>query len=185
MKRPSFIQGVGVAGGLAFAAAAFVVALGPILVVSTLGRLLIPALALAYILYLFGRSPERTGRVTVLCLWAVLAIAAWLFIASFPVYVLTHAAAIWLVRSLYFHGGVLTSLLDLGLTAFASAFAAGVFLHTGSVLLATWCFFLSQAVFVGIPPSFAPGEVRQHTPTDFDRASRQADAALRQLIARH
>ena len=185
MKRPSFMQGVGVAGGLALAAAAFVVALGPMLVVSTLARLLVPALALAYILYLLGRSPERTGRVTVLALWALLAIGAWLLIASFPLYVITHAAAIWLVRSLYFHSGVLTSLLDLALTAFASAFATGVFLHTGSVLLATWCFFLSQAVFVGIPASFAPSAARQTTSTNFDRASRQADAALRQLIARH
>jgi hypothetical protein len=58
--------------------------------------------------------------------------------------------------------------------------------RSGSVFLATWCFFLVQALFVAIPPAVQrKSKPEQATSTDnesFDRAKRQADAALRQLF---
>ena len=184
MSRPTFMQGVVLAGGLSLGAGAIVVALAPFLAAATIARLLIPGLALAYIVYLLARSKERTGRVTVFAVWCVTAVAAWIFVASFPAYLLTHAIAVWLVRSLYFHAGVLTALLDLGLTAFASALTVGVLLRTGSAFLATWCFFLTQALFTAIPAAFGNRASPHATPANFERASRQADAALRQLTAK-
>ena len=184
MSRPTFMQGVVLAGGLALGAGAVVVALAPFLAAAIVARLLIPGLALAYIVYLLARSQERTGRVTVVAVWCAMAVAAWFFIASFPAYLLTHAIAVWLVRSLYFHAGVLTALLDLGLTAFASALTVGVLLRTGSAFLATWCFFLTQALFTAIPAAFGNRMSPHATPANFERASRQADAALRQLTAK-
>ncbi len=181
MKRPTFLQGVVVAGAFALGAGALVVALAPFFATAVVARLLIPVLAFAYIVYLLTQSRERTGRVTVVAVWLALAISAWWFVASFPAYVLIHAAAIWLVRSLYFHAGALTSLLDLALTVFASAFTVGVLLRTGSAFLATWCFFLTQALFAAIPTTLDRRPAGRPTPSAFDRASHQADAALRQL----
>ncbi len=181
MNRPTFTQGVIVAGAFALGAGAFVVALTPFLATATVARLLVPALAFAYIMYLLAQSHERTGRVTVVAAWCVLATTAWWFVASFPAYVLIHAAAIWLVRSLYFHAGALTSVLDLVLTVFASAFTVGVLMRTGSAFLATWCFFLTQALFAAIPAALDRGHAARPPPSAFDRASQQADAALRQL----
>jgi hypothetical protein len=59
-------------------------------------------------------------------------------------------------------------------------------MRTGSVFLASWCFFLVQSLWVLIPRTIA-GPARKVTPernTDqFERARRQADAALRQLFS--
>ncbi len=185
MSRPTFLQGVGLAGGLALGAGAIVVALAPFLAIATVARLLVPVLALAYIVFLLAKSKDPTGRVSVVVLWCIMAIGAWLFIASFPAYLLTHAIAVWLARALYFHAGVLTAMLDLALTAFASALTIGVLLRTGSAILATWCFFLAQALFAAIPAAFGNRAPKPAPPSGFDRASRQADAALRQLTARN
>jgi hypothetical protein len=55
------------------------------------------------------------------------------------------------------------------------------------VFLATWCFFLVQALFVAIPPTIKSAQKTQrNTAADnenFERAKRNADQALRQLFA--
>jgi hypothetical protein len=60
--------------------------------------------------------------------------------------------------------------------------------RTGSVFLATWCFFLVQALFVTIPPTVQrKTAMEQDHPSlsgNFERAQRQADAALHQLISK-
>jgi len=57
--------------------------------------------------------------------------------------------------------------------------------RTGSVFLGTWCFFLVQALFTAIPSSVGAksraGAIPQAS-DEFERARRQADAALKQLI---
>jgi hypothetical protein len=54
------------------------------------------------------------------------------------------------------------------------------------VFLATWCFFLVQALFVAIPPAIKSAQKAQrNTAADnenFERAKRNADQALRQLF---
>ena len=73
---------------------------------------------MTYLLYLFPHSDRRAGRVTTFALWSVMAIANWLFVPSFAFYLLIHAGALWLIRSLYFYSGVVPAL--------AGAWPAGV-----------------------------------------------------------
>jgi hypothetical protein len=185
MKRPSFIQGVIVAAILGFFASAVVAALTPFVGLGAVIRLVIPALGLAYLLYLFSRSTERLGRVTTLAVWSALAAATWWVAPPLPFYLLIHVGAVWLVRSLYFYSGPLPALIDLGISTLSVSAAAWAITRSGSVFLATWCFFLVQALFVAIPPTpqrakSAPG--RPVNDDNFDNARRQANQALRQLF---
>lgn len=186
MKRPTFFHGVAVAIVLGLAASLFVAAMLPCVATATVARLVIPGLALVYLLYLLSQSAERTGRVTALAAWSAMTLATWWFVPSFPLYLLVHVAAIWLVRSLYFYSGVFPALLDLGLSGLSAAFALGTLARTGSVFLAAWCFFLLQALFVAIPATMQrpAANTRPEDADDFERARRQAEAALRQLITR-
>jgi hypothetical protein len=87
----------------------------------------------------------------------------WWTAPPLPLYLLIHVAAIWLLRSLYF-----------------------AITRSGSMFLATWCFFLVQALFVAIPPRIKRvNKYRRDTPAEsqpFETARRQADQALRQLF---
>lgn len=186
MKRPTFFNGVVVAAVLGFFASALIATLTPFVGLGTVVRLVIPALALTYLLYLFSRSPERLGRVTTLALWTVLAVGSWWIGPPLLLYFLIHVAAVWLVRSLYFYSGVLPALMDLGLNGLSISAAVWALTRSGSVFLATWCFFLVQALFVAIPPV-----LRRKTAAlpdalvvndDFEKARKRADEALRQLI---
>jgi hypothetical protein len=127
---------------------------------------------------------QRCARITTISLWSALAVVTWWISPPLPLYVLIHVGAIWLVRSLYFYAGALPALFDLGLSALSiSAFIWAVS-RTGSVFLATWCFFLVQALFVVIPATLKkrPREIKAADNGSFERASRQADKALRLLI---
>jgi hypothetical protein len=156
-------------------------------------RLLIPGLGLGYLLYLFSRSGERrdrmrTGRITALGAWAAMALASAWLAPPLSLYLCIHASAIWLLRSLYVYCGVLPALLDLALSAGSVAVTAWAALHSGSLFLAAWCFFLVQALFVAIPPAIRGRQRTAATATEhnenFERARRQAEAALHQLFTR-
>jgi hypothetical protein len=157
MKRPTFNHGIIVAAVLGFFASALVATLTPFLGLGAVLRLVIPALGLAYVLYLFSRSTE-----------------------------LIHVAAIWLLRSLYFYSGVLPALMDLGISTLSVSAAVWAITRSGSMFLATWCFFLVQALFVAIPPRIKRvNKYRRDTAAEsqpFETARRQADQALRQLF---
>jgi hypothetical protein len=182
MSRPSFIEGVLVAlalsavGGIAAAAL-------PTLFGAAIGsRLLVAALAAVYIGYLLRRSREKTGRMVVPCLWLTATVAGW---ALLPVtgFALLQVCLVWLIRALYFHGGVLAALADLGLSVFALAAAVWA-LGSGSWPLALWSFFLVQALFPWIP-SLTPGAYPD-SPTDndcFEEARVLAEAALKRLAS--
>jgi len=186
MKRPTFVHGVIVAAVLGFFASAIVATLTPFVGIGTVVRLVIPALALAYLLYLFSRSTERLGRVTALSAWTVLAVLTWWIAPPLPLYLLTHVVAIWLLRSLYFYSGVVPALMDLGISTLSISATVWAITRSGSVFLATWCFFLVQALFVAIQPALAKKRTEQRsTPAEseqFEVARRQADQALRQLF---
>jgi hypothetical protein len=188
MKRPGFFHGVIVAAVLGFFASAIVATLTPFVGLGAVVRLVIPLLGLAYLLYLLNRSTERLGRVTTLTFWTAMTAVAWWVAPPLPVYLLIHVGAVWLIRSLYFYSGVMPALMDLGLSALSVSAAVWAISRSGSVFLATWCFFLVQALFVAIPPAMQRNaKVKQNTPADsknFERAKRQADAALHQLFTR-
>lgn len=187
MKRPGFFRGVIAAAVLAIGASAFVAAFIPFLGTVTVARLVIPGLAFAYLLYLLPMSGERVGRVTTFSLWSLMAIGAWLFVPSFSFYVLIHVGALWLIRSLYFYSGIVPSLMDIVLSGGAAIVALGTMHRTGSVFLATWAFFLLQALFVTIPASLRKKTVPVSPPErrddGFERSRRQAEAALKQLVS--
>lgn len=186
MKRPSFFHGVIVAAVLGFFASAIVATLTPFVGLAAVIRFVIPAMGLAYLLYLFCRSEERVGRVTTLSLWGVLAAVTWWIAPPLPLYLLIHVGAIWLVRSLYFYSGVMPALLDLGISTLSISATVWAISRSGSVFLATWCFFLVQALFVAIPPAIKSRRAKQgNTATGnetFEHAKRNADRALRQLF---
>ncbi len=186
MKRPTFFHGVIVAAVFAFFASAVIATLTPFVGFLYVIRLVIPALGLAYLLYLFSNSKERVGRVTTLSLWSALAAITWWVAPPLPLYLLIHVGAMWLVRSLYFYSGVLPALMDLGLSFLSITAAVWAITQTGSVFLATWCFFLVQALFVAIPPAVKRTADRAKNIVveneSFERARRQADQALTQMF---
>lgn len=188
MKRPTFFHGVIVAAILGFFASALFAALAPFVGPGAVFRLVIPALALAYLLYLFSRSGERVGRVTTISLWSALAAIAWWVAPPLPLYLMIHVGAVWLVRSVYFYSGVMPALMDLGLNALSISVTAWAITRSGSVFLATWCFFLVQSLFVTIPSSVERKRETQKVAApgrdSFELARRQADEALRQLFTR-
>ena len=186
MKRPTFFHGVIVAAVLALFASAVIATLTPFVGLGSVIRLVIPALGLAYLLYLLRASRERVGRVTTLTLWSALAAVTWWISPPLVFYVLIHVGAVWLVRSLYFYSGVLPALLDLGLNALSVCAAIWALRRSESAFLATWCFFLVQALYVAIPSRIGkkprPEVARVINNEGFERARRQADAALKQLF---
>jgi hypothetical protein len=187
VKRPSFFHGVVVAAIFGFFASAVVASLTPFVGLGAVIRLVIPALGLAYLVYLFSRSGERVGRVITLTLWSALAIGTWWFAPPLPLYLLLHVGAVWLVRSLYFYAGIVPALMDLGISALSASAAVWAISRSGSIFLATWCFFLVQALFVTIPPSLKSKAQNKKRTTvyseNFETARRQADKAIRQLIS--
>jgi len=182
MKRPTFLEGVGFAlaasigGSVAHTALAAAAGGGQL-------RLAVTGVAFAYVLYLLARAPARVGRVTAVALWCAAALGLWLAIPALGVFLLMHVGLIWLVRSLFYRSEVLSALADLALGV--TALAAGVWavVHSGSILLGLWCFFLVQAGFVAIPDG--PWRPRREdvAPQDdsFERAHRAAEAAVRRL----
>jgi small-conductance mechanosensitive channel len=188
MTRPGFLHGVIAAAVLGLFASAVVATLTPFVGLGAVARLVIPLLGLAYLLYLLSRSAEKLGRVTTLAFWSAMTAVTWWAAPALPLYLLIHVGAVWLVRSLYFHSGVLPALMDLGLSALSVSAAVWAISRTGSVFLATWCFFLVQALFVTIPPTVQrKTAMEQDHPSlsgNFERAQRQADAALHQLISK-
>ena len=189
MKRPSFLQGAGVAllaslaGGVVFSVLA-----GPFQSDLVL-RGVIAMLGLAYTLYLLSRSGEYVGRVTTITLWGAMFCLSWFTAPSLLIYLLLHVGSIWLVRSLYYYSSALSALLDLGLCAMSLATALWASTHTGNIFLSIWCFFVGQALFIGIPASMKQqDEAPDRRPIDdeiFQRAHRTAEAAARRISFNH
>jgi hypothetical protein len=76
--------------------------------------------------------------------------------------------------------------MDLGISTLSISATVWAITLSRSIFLATWCFFLVQALFVAIPPALATKRTEQRsTPAEseqFETARRQADQALRQLF---
>src|SRR5262249_44593702 len=101
-------------------------------------------------------------------------------------WLLAQAFAIWLLRCWCRYTSPAAALADGALGLFAIAAASVTALHSHSVFLAFWSFFLVQALFVLIPETLQP-RIAATDPDDedrFDQAHRSAEAALRRLTAR-
>lgn len=185
MKKPGILEGTGVAI-VASLASGVLGALLPLLVSqATSARIVIASLALAYLIFLLNRSEERSGRIVVMASWFIVTSSVWILDFSLLWFVLCQAATIWIIRSLYFHSSVLPALFDLGLIAFGLTASAWALLQTGSVVMATWCFFLTQSLF-GLIPGFAgfghsPADINTYHQDRFQSAHRVALDAVRKL----
>lgn len=184
MKRPTFFEGVAVALIAALLGGGLYGAATVLLAPATALRLLVAALGLGYGLYLSARSGARIGRLTLLALWSAVALAAWWLAPSLALYGLAHLAMVWLARSVYFHSGPLAALADGALCGIGALAGLAAALHTGSLALGIWCFFLVQALFAAIPPAWpARASAAQPAEDRFEQAHRKAEAALRRLLS--
>ena len=184
MKRPTFTEGSVVAaaasipGAAIFGALTLTVAAGPVL------RVLIAGLSLCYVIYLLNRSSEHVGKITVVTAWIALALMVWWLAPSMPLYLILHVVVIWVIRSLYFHSGILASVTDLAVSTLALTAGVSCGIYTDSVFVGIWCFFLTQALFVFIPSWLAQpdsGDAIRARPDRFEIAHRAAEGALRKF----
>jgi hypothetical protein len=183
MKQPSFFEGVAVAIVLSILGSAFAWLLTPVFGRSGVLYLLITGISFVYMVYLLARSRERIGRITTIVLWIAVTGLAWLAGLPWLLLGLVQVGFIWLVRSLYYYSSVLTSLMDLGLTALGVVVSIWATAHSGSLFLGLWTFFLMQALFVAIPKQWrGTGSIQQIKQDEaFQRAYRSAEAAVRKL----
>jgi hypothetical protein len=184
VKRPTFTEGTVVAavasipGAAIFGALTLTVAAGPVL------RVIIAGLSLSYVIYLLNRSGEHVGKITVVTAWIALALMVWWLAPSMPLYLILHVVVIWVIRSLYFHSGILASVADLAVSVLALAAGAAGGIYTGSVFVGIWCFFLTQSLFVFIPSWLAQpdsADAIRARPDRFEIAHRAAEGALRKF----
>jgi hypothetical protein len=117
--------------------------------------------------------------------WLVAALGIWLLGLSLPLYLLAHLGLLWLVRSLYFHAGLIAAFADLALVLFGLAAAVWAWLMTDSLTVSLWCFFLVQALFALIPARITGkrfGNTAATVKADpFQHAYRTAETAVAKL----
>ena len=182
MSRPGFIEGALVALAAAICAAIAGAMLPPLIGTAGALRVLVAGLVGAYLCYLIGRSRETSGRVVIPLLFLAASVAGWALPQT--AFVLMHVLLLSLVRSLYFHGGALAALADLGLSTLATAGAAWA-MGTESWTLAAWTFFLIQALFPWIPCVTGPRQSEAPPDDRFEAARTMAQAALERLATKH
>ena len=181
MKTLNFWQGVFVALTASLLGSIVYFALSNLFSADCGIRLVISGLALAYSLYLLSCSRERTGRITFMLVFCIAIALLWLLYPALSL-CFWQVLAIWLMRSLYCHSGLLASLADLGLSMLSLAAAFWTLGSTGNLFLSIWCFFLTQALFVFIPErSNLDQAASPDTEADFKRAYQAAEAAVRKL----
>lgn len=189
MKKVTFWEGVGIALLASVLSSIGFFALTFLFSENCAIRMLISGLTTAYIFYLFSRSKERIGRLTITFSWFLLLGTIWFFYPFFGLFLTSHLIAVWLIRSLYFYTRLLSSLADLGLNALSIASAFWALHHTNSLFLTFWCFFLVQALFIYIPTGIeglnTDDTILSNSKTDFNRAYQAAEAAARKLSTHH
>ena len=183
MKQPTLIDGLVVAALISMAAAVISLLFGGFIVYGLLFELLLYGGTLTYLLYLLKRSPAKIGRVVVIAGWSVISLAGWILDLGLLQQVLVQAGIIWLVRSLHFHDSLFTAALDFGLVSAGLAAGFWALLNTGSMIAATWTFFLVQALFCLLPTlagNAGPAAATRQA-SGFDAAHRVAVDAVRKL----
>ena len=180
MKQPNFFRGVAIAATLSVIGAVGYAGLSSLIGGRLALQLIIVLLGGSYVLYLLHTARDRSGRVATSGAWLLVSGSVWFLLPGLGAALITQAVLISLTRGLYHHGSVLAGLLDLGLSAFALSAAVWASNESGSVFLTTWCFFLVQALFVGIPSEFRQARPNDN-PDHFDRAFRTAEAAIRRI----
>jgi hypothetical protein len=185
MTRPGFLEGTLVALAASLAAGALFATLSLALPTVAALRWVIALVAFGYLIYLLGRSGAKVGRVSTVLAWVLVSALGLTVHLPLPTFVLLHAGMAWLVRSLYFHGGLAAALADLGLTLLGLAASVWALTQSGSLFLAVWSLLLVQALFGLIPANLGRGATAEPPDPDdgFECAHRGAEAALRRMHA--
>ncbi len=182
MNAALFGRGVAVAILLSLAGAVLFAVFAPLLGGALALRGVLLLVAAGCLVDLLLRASGQAGRL--LASSGALLIAAALIVVDPPLWTwwLLPAGYLWLLRSLSPGARPLRALVDAVLTVVGIASALACLRHTGSVGLALWCWLLLQALATGL--SSAAGRT---APTDdrFERARRDAEAALRHLQQPH
>ena len=186
MKKATFIEGVGIALISSIVVAVMFFTMSSLFFGDELLRLLIAGVSFFYIIYLFLRSKERTGRITVILVWFVLTVVSLIFVPSLIMYIGIQLLMIWVLRSLYFYNSIFSSLIDLTLNGISLVAAIWSWSLSGSLFLTFWCFFLVQAFFVFIPKNFITrSNVESVSRADgdkFEHAYHAAEVAVSKLV---
>lgn len=178
MKRLSFIEAVLAALALSTVGAVLFQILMPVFGVTLVARGLGLLLALAYVMFLLARSRITRGRLTLLTLWMLAALAITLLCPSLFSMAAAHLTLVWLSRSLLMHGSVLAATGDLLISAVSLAAGCWAFAETASVFASVWTVGLLQAACSLLPSRETP-RTQHHAEHSFNHAARAAEQALR------
>lgn len=184
MKRPSFWRGVVVALVLSVIGAVTFTALEPLIGRGLSVRCLIAGLGFAYLCVLLHESQIAIGWIVTAVIWVGLTACLFLFDPNLWFWLLVQVGLIWLVRCLHLHGSFLAAVADAGLNGLALAASLSTALHTHSLFLTLWTFFLVQALHVLIPKLRVPSVQPETHAEGFEQAYCAAEAALRRLSIR-
>ena len=188
MSKPSFWRSVLLALALSIVGAVLHSVLAGIFGRGLSLRLVVLAVSAIYVLGLLHASPLRSGRVVAAIAWLVLAGLLLAFNPALVVWLILQTAFIWLLRGLQAYDSPIAAGIDALLCAFALSAAVATAIHSHSLLLTLWSYFLVQALHV-----FVPRRLQPHSPAptvagsdsdDFDSAYRNAEMALRRLSTR-
>lgn len=188
MKKPTFFEGVSIALLSGISAMILFAVLSLFLLSGELIRITVALFSFLYILYLFSRSNQRLGRMTVLFVWFVATATALFFSDSLLIHFAIQLIMVSLVRSLYFYDSLFSALTDMVLSVTSVIISIFVWDKTGNLLLTFWCLFLVQALFVYIPKNFFQNKNQnseKELPDEkFENAYRIANSAVAKLLNR-
>lgn len=186
MKQATFFEGVGFALIGSVVVAVIFTIMSHLFLNSNIFRMLVAGLSFSYIIYLFLRSHERIGKVTVISIWLAVTLISLIFVPSLLFYIVIQLFMIWMIRSLYFYNSIFSALTDLALTGMSLIVAIWALSVSGSVFLSFWCFFIMQALFVFIPKNFIGKDkyevVYPIIDDKFEHAYHAAEVAVSNLI---
>lgn len=188
---PSFGSEVVVAAALAIAATLL---LNSGIVLASVSSIAHPAMSSgwltaltgAYLAYLCLRSQAKAGRVSLLLLWASISTVMHLLEVSLWLQGGWHLLMISATRAFLFYPRPLVFLADLALGIVAAAAALWTLLHSHSLLLSIWSFFLVHAGWSWIlERNQAQKDTALRQQQTFESAHATATGAIRRMTRRH
>lgn len=183
MKRFGFFPALAVAAALGIVAALTLFMTGVWLSLPTAVRISLTVVGGAFVILAALRARRGGGRIVLPACWLLASALGWMFLPGLLAYAALQAIAITLTRGLFFSGGVLMRLVEFAACALGLAAALAVIERTHSLPFGVWTF-----LFVTALPELIPewsSIDRLAAPDDaaarFDKATKQADAALARL----
>ena len=184
-SKPSLTEGALIGIVLSIGASIFYIGGVSLLSGGLAFRLLTGIIFLIYTLYLLTKIQKKTGKLTIISIWLTISILNFLLTESALLYITIYIAMTWAIRSLYFYNSLLSSGIDLLLTALASFICLLTWNYTNSLLLSIWSFFLIQSMFVFIPRHYKSTTLPRSNNTAFEQACRNAELSLEKLQHQH